>query len=316
MLTQDEMLVLFRDMMTAMDVGQKAELGYYDVEFDTYGCTHYEGGERHYHVSSNAVKIYDFIEQAALADCYPTAPMAEVFKKPIPRGLKEILELDLKKDLAVQMQSVYSTAFFEDLHCLASEMQQNTAADLLDDYMTSLECTFDRDQFNLFEDALVLAVSQQTLAHKDHQLLLARLNDERKNISSELRPHDLFNQTFHAFAYKQDSAWAYIFDARKDYVYEKRLTLELSGAVISPVLTKVCFYNYDYRLIDARRDFQRALPAIFGENFRTLLEKLHALPARKPAQEFDQIVRDLTDRHGPAVTPTLEMYQYRWLTHK
>lgn len=312
MLTQDEMLVLFRDMMTAMDVGQKAEMGYYDVEFDTYGCTHYAQGERHYHVSSNAVKIYDYIERAALEDAYPTRMVTDVFKKPIPRGLKEILELDLKKDLAVKMQSDFSAAFFADLHRLAGEMQQNIAADLLDDHMTSLECTFDRDQFNLFEGALLLAVNQQKLSHKDHQLLLTRLNDERKNISSELRPHDLFNQTFHAFAYKKDDAWAYIYDARKDYVYEKRLDLELSGAIISPVLTKVCFYNYDYRLIDARRDFQRALPAIFGEHFRTLLETLHALPARKSAQEFDQIVRDLTTRHGPATAPTLEMYQHRW----
>ena len=111
---------------------------------------------------------------------------------------------------------------------------------------------------------------------------------------------------------RQGTDWAYIYDARKDYVYEKRLSLELSGAIISPILTKVCFYNYDYRLIDARRDFQRALPAIFGEQFRTLLVDLHALPARKSAQEFDQIVRNLTARHGQAVAPTLEMYQHRW----
>ena len=99
-------------------------MGYYDVEFDTYGCTHYAQGERHYHVSSNAVKIYDYIERAALEDAYPTRMVTDVFKKPIPRGLKEILELDLKKDLAVKIQSDFSAAFFRRS---ASLSQRNAA---------------------------------------------------------------------------------------------------------------------------------------------------------------------------------------------
>ena len=312
MLTQDEMLVLFRDMMTAMDVGQKAEMGYYDVEFDTYGCTHYAGGQRHYHVSASAVKIYDYIERAALEDAYPTAPISEVFKKPIPRGLKEILELDLKKDLAQKMQSAFSSAFFEDLHQLAHDMTQNTAAELLSDYMDSLECTFDRDRFNLYEDTLVLAVSQKKLSLKDYQLLMTRLNDERKNISSELRPHDLFNQTFYAFGYREEADWHYIYDARKEYVYAKRQTKELAGAIITPVLTKTCFYNYDYRLMDARNDFQQTLPQLFGADYRLLLEQMNTLAPAKSAAEYAQITQDLASRHGEAVRSTLEMYQYRW----
>ena len=312
MLTQDEMLVLFRDMMTAMDVGQKAEMGYYDVELDTFGCTHYAQGERHYHVSANAAKIYDFCERAALDDLYPTALQSAVFKKPIPRGLKDILELDLKKDLALSMQAAYSPEFFQDLHQLAQEMQQNNAADCLNAYMDELECTFDRDRFDLFDDTLTLAVSQKKLTRKDHQLLLDRLNDERKNISSELRAHDLFNQTFHAFACKTDDGWQYVYDACKETVYDKRQALELTGAIISPILTKTCFYNYDYRLLDARQDFQRSLPQLFDARYRTLLETLHTLPSALSGQEFSKRTEDMRARHGQAIGPTLKFYACRW----
>ena len=202
MLTQEEMMFLYRDMMTALDVGKKAEMGYYDVEFNTFGCTYFDGQERNYSISSSAAKLYDLLENAALEDIYPTMLLEATFKKPIPRGFKELLEFDLKLDLAKKMQQDFSIDFLQALQALAHALKQNNASDLLNTYMDSLECSFQRDKLNLFENTLCLTVSQQKLSLKDYALLLKRLDEERDTISTELRPHDIFNQAFYAFAYE------------------------------------------------------------------------------------------------------------------
>ena len=309
MLTQDEMLVLFRDMMTAIDVGQKAEMGYYDVEIDTYGCTHYQNGERYYHLSANASKIYDYFESAALSDCCPTALVTRVFKKPIPRGLKDMLALEQKKDLALEMQAAYSPDFFLLLHQLARQARQNGAADPLNDYMDTLECTFDRVRFDLFAATLDQAVSAQKLLLRDHQQLLNRLNEERQSMANELQPHDIFHQTFHAFAAEDAGGTRqFIYDARRDFVYAKRQALEEAGALITPLVSQTCFYNYDYRLTDARRDFVSTLPALFDDRYFHLLHTIKGLPS--PLSPAD--LTDALAHCDPACHPTLTLYGHRW----
>lgn len=312
MLTQEEMLYLYRDMMTALDVGKKAEMGYYDVEFNTYGCAYLNQQERYYSISSSATKLYDFLENAALEDIYPTMILEHTFKKPIPRGFKELLEFDLKQNLAKEMQQDFSVSFLQALQKLAFTIKQNIASDLLNLYMDSLECSFQRDKLNLFEDTLRLSVSQQKLSIKDYQLLLNRVEEERDTISTELHPHDTFNQVFHAFAYELNGKRSYFYDARKDLVYQKRYALESEGATISPLFHETCFYNYDYRLTDARRDFVRKLPFIFDDTYFQLLRNIKSIPAICSQNEFITIQEEFFKQYGMITRETMQMYGHRW----
>ncbi len=312
MLTQEDMMVLFRDMMTALDVGKKAEMGYYDVEINAFGCTYLNGTERNYRVSASAAKIYDYLEVAALNNLYPTAMITSTFKKPIPNGLKDMLSLDLKRNLAQTMRQNFSSPFLQALKQLAEAIKQNNACELLNSYMDTLECTFQREQFDLFEHTLIMSVTRGKLAQKDYQLLMQRLNSERQNLSNDLHPHDLFHQTFYAFTYGFTEKQQYIFDARKEFVYEKRYQLETQGAIVSPLLAKACFYNYDYRLTDARKDFAHNLPSIFNPSYWRLLCNLKALPATISRDSFLQTAEDFTKLYGPFVHNTLTMYGYLW----
>lgn len=312
MLTQEDMLALFRDMTTALDVGKKAEMGYYDVEFNAFGCAYFNREERNYRVSASAAKIYDYLEYAALDNLYPTTIITATFKKPIPNGLKDMLSLDLKRDLAQTMCQNFSFSFLQALQQLAETIKQNNACELLNSYMDTLECTFQREQFDLFEHTLVMAVTHRKLAQKDYQLLIQRLNNERQNLSNDLHPHDLFHQTFYAFTYGFNEEQQYIFDARKEFVYKKRYQLETQGAIVSPLLSKTCFYNYNYRLTDARKDFSHNLPGIFSPRYFELLRALKALPAAISRDCFLQTTTDFTRLYGPSVKNTLTMYGYLW----
>ena len=42
------MMMKFRDLQVAEDVGKKAELGWFDVEFTMYGCAYLNDGKMYY----------------------------------------------------------------------------------------------------------------------------------------------------------------------------------------------------------------------------------------------------------------------------
>lgn len=312
MLSQEEMKFLFRDMMTALDVGKKAEMGYYDVEFDTFGCATYDGKERHYHVGANAARLFDFCEHAALENIYPTIILEDVFKKPIPRGLKEILAMDLKKDLAKKLQSDCSLDFLQTLTALAKEITQSNACTMLNLYMDQLEYTFDRDKLDLYESTLIWAVNHKKLSKKDYLLLLDRVTEEKKNIVNELQPHDIFNKVFHSFAYEDHGYKNYVFDARKDYVYKKKVEKELSGTVVSPILSKTCFYNYDYRLTDARRDYLEKLDDIFDPPYFSLLQQIKALAPKITKEDLCRQFENMEKKLSAIEYETMVFYGHRW----
>ena len=83
------MMMKFRDIQVAEDIGKKAALGYFDVEFTMYGCAYWDG-ERKYKISPNKEDIYRFIEEANLKEIYPSNVMQYTERCPVPSGMKEI----------------------------------------------------------------------------------------------------------------------------------------------------------------------------------------------------------------------------------
>lgn len=312
MLSEESIRSMYRDVLVALDVGKKAEMGYYDVEMTAYGSAYMKNGERNYLLSMDAAKVYDFLENAVLEDLYPTVVAENFFKKPIPRGFKELLALDLKKDTAKAMQKRYSTEFLAELQDLADSMWQDSAADLLGEYMGSIKYSFDRMKFDLFESTLVWAMNHKKLGKKDYQILLQELNEERNSISNELRPHDVFNQTFYAVGYEVNGRIEYIYDARKEYVYKKKLAMELEGVLVSPLVEETIFYNYTYRVSDARKDFIKRLPQVFPESYWRVLQMIKRLPSKITGQEFQGMAVEMSTKYGEGVADTLKMYANRW----
>lgn len=312
MLSEEAIRSMYRDVLVALDIGKKAEMGYYDVEMTAYGSVYLKNGERNYLLSMDAAKVYDFCENAVLDDLYPTVVAENFFKKPIPRGFKELLELDLKKDTAKGLQAKYSAEFLNELKNLADMMSQDSAVDLLTEYIGSIKYTFDRMAFDLFESTLVWAMNHKKLGKKDYLILLQELNEERDSISNELRPHDVFNQTFYAVGYEVNGRIEYIYDARKEYVYKKKVALELEGVLVSPIIEETVFYNYKYRLFDARKDFINSLPKIFHEGYWQLLKNIKELPTKMSAQEFEAIADGMREKYGEGINETLKMYANRW----
>lgn len=66
------MMIDLRDMQVALDVAQRAELGWFDIEFTMYGCAYWQNGKRYYKLSAYNEKIYDFsTKQRTKMACCP-----------------------------------------------------------------------------------------------------------------------------------------------------------------------------------------------------------------------------------------------------
>ena len=103
------------NVRVAEEVGEKAELGYFDTEFTMYGCAFLnpQDGKMYYKVSSLAEDIYDFIEMSAQKKIYPSNVMTYTRKVPVPSGMKELIARDVKQELAQKLRSVYPKEFFK-----------------------------------------------------------------------------------------------------------------------------------------------------------------------------------------------------------
>ena len=102
-------MMKFRDIQVAEDVGKKAALGWFDVEFTMYGCAYWEKEQDklYYKVSTQAEDIYDFIEQSAAKDIYPSNVLSLSKKCPVPAGMKEWIAQDVKVELAQKLKVIY-----------------------------------------------------------------------------------------------------------------------------------------------------------------------------------------------------------------
>ena len=103
------MMMKFRDLQVAEDVGKKAELGWFDVEFTMYGCAYLDRTDdrMRYKISSKEEDIYDFIELAARDDIFPSKIETLTLKCPVPMGTKDLIANDVKKELAKELRKKY-----------------------------------------------------------------------------------------------------------------------------------------------------------------------------------------------------------------
>jgi len=312
MLTKDEMYFLYRDLMTGLEIGQKAEMGLYDSEINLFGCVSFDGVEREYHISDNEAKLYDYLETAVLYDRYPTTIEFLRFKKSIPKGMREFIEVELKRNMAVKMESKYEVGFMKELYALSNSIESNKAFTTLNYYMDRLENTFNREQFDLFEATLLWAMNHKKLNKAGYAYLLNRVNEERLGIAEDVLPQDIFHQPFFAIAYNDNGENKYFCDARKEAVYAKKYNIEQGGGLVTPIISHDCYYNYEYTKSAAKRGFVEKLPRIFNEEYFRLLRTLKEIPAPMDADVFQNVVNGIAERYGEEAKIILQNYGYRW----
>ncbi len=302
------------NIQAAEDIGKKAELGYFDVEFTMYGCTYLERGAdmMQYRISSQACDIVDFIEQAARADFYPSNLETMTFSCPVPVGAKELIAQDVKIELAKVLRQKYPKAFFQTLYQTADIIHSNEAAEMLGQEAEAISGRFEEEALSGLETLVHYAYSCKRLERAAYDALLRWIEEERRCMDDDQVSKDIFTKTLYGIVYQGDGWLKYFSNAQREHVYQKAYSLETQGILVSPLYAKTYWYNYEYRLPDVLKDYQAQLKRVYNQDFVGKLVTLKGQASAQQRQSFAQQLALVSERYGSGPADTMRRYGCRW----
>ena len=306
--------VVDQNVRVALDVSEKAELGWLDIEFTMYGCAYLNPADNkmYYKVSSQAEDLYTFIESAAQQNIFAGNVVTLTRKMPVPSGMKELIAQDVKMSLARELQKIYPIDFFVNLYQLAARCANNQAADVLWQEAEHLAGRFDEEQLRRFEEMVNYTYSCRSIKEDTYQQLIDWLKEERSNMADDFVSKDIFEKTLYAVAYEQDGAIQYIENAQKDYIYEKAYTLEQQGIFVTPVFNKTFWYNYEYRLADVKKDFRVLVREVLNAEYIEKIKTLRGTVNSDLADQLPNMICKVSAKWGDNCANTLTRYAHRW----
>lgn len=302
------------NFQAAEDVGRRADLGYFDVEFTMYGCAYLNpvDGKMYYKVSSKAEDIYSFIETAAQKKIYAGNVHKMTQKAPVPSGMRHLIAQDVKRDLARELQKIYPKGFFEYLYGLADEYRNDSAAEQLWSEAEQLEGIFEEERLSQFENLVHYAYSCCKITEATYQSFLEWVEKERRNMDDNFVSKSIHEKTLYGVAYLDNGRYKYLENAQAEYIYEKIYAKEMEGVFVTPMYSKTFWYNnYSYRLADVKKDFSALLKQELDEAY---CSKIQMLRSRSTILEeaYEEILRKVAAEWNEDCVNTVKRYACRW----
>lgn len=309
----NEDMVLGHDEQVIQEVAMMFEMGYMDKEFTMYGCAYWQNGQRHYLISSYLEKIHECMDTLPLQGILVTLPDSIQKVYAVPAGENERIAQDVKQQLALKLQAEYDESFFEKLEALAQTPANNTAYDLLEAYREEIDGFFDRDELQLFEILLRMAYTGKVLHEKSYMYFVEWLQDVYDQLRDDAPVHDIFSKTFYSIAYvAPNGTLKYYTNAQRERIQERKLRLEAENKIVSPIFSKIWGYNYEYDLMAARRDHDKALEGILNAAFMEKVQTIRALPSAIDSQQFRTLLLQLEKEQKTLQRETLCYYGKLW----
>lgn len=304
------------NIMAAITVNQKAEMGWFDTEFTMYGCAYLvpNEGKMYFKVSEKAKDIYDFVYYAPLKDIYPSNVLRATCQCAVPAGSKESIAQHIKYRLAIELKNHYPHQFFEKLYTFAECFRDDALTPLLWEKAERLEGGFDREKIYEFVELVKFAYSSLRIKRESYLKLIEWAQEEQKNMNDDVVNKDIFEKTMYSIAYKEQDHIKYMEDALKEAIYEEMYNLEQKGNFITPIFEKRYWYNYEYRLPDVIRDFKNLTRQRFDEQYLDMIASIKKRVKIKPEEEkeFNRFLINLQKENDRGCSETLRRYGYHW----
>ncbi len=310
-----DMLKIFRDIRVGIEVGRKARLGWFDVEFTMYGsvCYHPQQDKRYYRISSRQEDVYDFIESSMLLDMYASDMMSYTIKCAVPAGMQEEIANEVKRELAKRLKEKYSIEYFRTLYALADTCAANSAEEVLWAECDALEGTFDKERLTMFQHMVEYAYKCKTLSKRGYQQLIDWYQDELKNMDDDFISKDMFETTMYGAGYIDDfGKIKFISNAKRDNIYNKLYSYQKKGFFVTPIISKQYWYNYVYTLQDVITDFKTELKRTFDEE---TIQRLQALTGKDSETLNDTqraLIQQIKENENEEQLSTMQRYLVQW----
>lgn len=279
---------LFRDVQVALDFQQMAAEGYIDTEFTMYGTMYYAENERQYMISANASRIIDFIE-TDIDQGYLTLPMRTFTETcHVPLGEREKIAHNVKVELAHHLQTDYSVQFMRLLSRLNAREGHDMAKPLLVSLCKKYANVFSADRLDVLEQLVRYAYRRKALTKATYAEFCAWFAEERENLADDIIPKDIMNKTWYTLLYEnQPGKRKQLINARKEWIYNKKIALISEGKIVAPVYAHTYWYNNQNGMMEDTREKHQALCAdLLNEEYWQAVSEIASYPPFIDAEEF------------------------------
>lgn len=271
---------MFRDFKVAEDVGKMMELRRFEFEFELYGTVYWENEQRNYLVSKNEAVICKQIAELEVRNKYPLPLQVWREKCLVPAGWDEEIEQQVKVHFCQALQKNYPIALWKAIIAVAEGKENDNGTNILDPIQEYLDGIFQAELVQIFEGLLNLLYLRKNLSQRSFHAYCDWIAEMQQEMINNIVIKDVFSKAFYGFAYQKDAADIhYVVNASQQFIEEKRLKVLLEeDTLVTPVFCKRCWYNYDYRLNQVRKDFQDELQKLYGKSYFKVLNKIYDLP--------------------------------------
>ena len=298
-MTNVKMMNAFRDVQIAMDFHKMAENGYLDEEFTMYGCVFLEKNQRQYLISNEEKEIVEFIHDALKNGIYPS-PIQKIREVcHVPLGEKETIGNQVKIRLAQKMQREYPLEFLLEFEKLCQQTNSDAAFASLKSYVGALKNSFSAEKLSLAENLILLAYESKKLKNESYQALMHILERERRKMQDDIVEKNILSKTLHTVMYETSTGdIKYATNARIEWVEQKKNTLKSKGNIVSPIYSRVYWYNNQFRLDDVqelhKKNYQRAL----NKDYFIFVKEIYNYPAVLVQNKYSTACQEMVNYYG------------------
>lgn len=304
---------LFRDVQVALDFQQMAAEGYIDTEFTMFGVAYYKGEQRHYMISANESKLIDFIEIATTQQILTTPLQQLTDICHVPSGERENIAHEVKIRLARDLQTFYPNDFMKLLSKFNTIEGHDLAKPLLAKMCKKIANSFSSEKLSIVEALVNDAYRRKCLTTTSYLELISLINDEWENLSEDIIPKDTLKKTWYTLAFlDQEQQPNQLINARKEWIYQKKYSLEKDGLIVAPIYKHTYWYNTQMSLDKIRNHHQTISKELFNSEYMNTLLEMSLFPPAFDSSEFEQAISICKQHYGQKALETLQYYGRLW----
>lgn len=305
---------MIRDTKIAGEAQQRVQLGWLDQEFTVYGTAYRAQGEMLYRVSNASDHIYTFLDEAGVRDIYPANLSRYTERCPLPSGLKEEKNLEVKKTLARRLRDAYPEELFRLLSDVAERVRDDFAYSLLDAEREALEGAFDSVRLGCFSELVRYSYKTLKLTSAHYNALMHWIAREYRNLEDDFVPKKTSEGKLYAMLYLEQGEARYIADALREYVYARKFELEQAGRITTPLYLQRFWYDYRVSFREAKAEYTAQVRRLLEQHYLGPVRQIRVRREKvsRYGMDFPAVASGLEREMGAPARDTFVRYLHQW----
>lgn len=301
------------DLQAGLDFETALKLGCFDKEFMYFAVAYETEKGLACRVSAKERRMQHFMYDAVEHGIYPTPIKQYIRRLPSPSGHETKIREQVKKEAAEKVFELYNDTYFACLSKLANIEANDGAYELLLDWQDQLEGLYDRELLDLYQNLVHEALESKVLTMRSYLALKKWMNNVYKELENDIVPKGQYKKTMTAVAYTKDGVeWKYFFDAWEEVAYNKKVSLEKQGYLVTPVFIRTKWLGdmNEFRMM--RETFMSDYKAYCESWYLKRFMQIKQIPGVIAAEAYEAQKQIVEEHCSKEAQEAFLMYKHRW----